>query len=283
MQGVIYFGLKMTKKGFLLVTVLALTLWSVLIEPRWVAHRSFDAKLNDSKPLGLKVILTSDWHFTKKPLWRVMTHARAEEIIEDINKTNPDIVLITGDLIAEPSQKPIFAKTAEEEIALTLGKLKASKGVYAVLGNHDNWYSHEQMKQALAQQHIQVLENEASFNKAAKLWIAGVGDDTTGHAQSAKAVSQIPSDEPTLIMMHDPANFAELPKLNSISFAGHTHGGQIYIPWYGALVIPSRAPRSWAYGWVEHHNNFMYVTSGLGVSILPVRFNMRPEWVQFNI
>lgn len=273
----------MTKKSFLLLTILLFSIWSVLIEPRWVARRSFEATFNNTKPLGLKVILTSDWHFTKKPLWRVMTHARAEEIIEDINKANPDIVLITGDLIAEPSQKPIFAKTAEEEIAQTLGKLKASKGIYAVLGNHDNWYSHERMKQALAQQHIQVLENEASFNHLAKLWIAGVGDDTTGHAQSVKAVSQIPSDAPILLMMHDPANFAELPMLNSISFAGHTHGGQIYIPWYGALVIPSRAHRSWAYGWVEHHNNLMYVTSGLGVSILPVRFNMRPEWVQFNI
>ncbi len=270
-------------KSIGLFTILLLSIWSVLIEPRWVAHRIFEAKFNSTKPLGLKVILTSDWHFTKKPLWRVMTHVRAEEIIEDINKNSPDIVLITGDLIAEPSQNPIFAKTVEEEIAQTLGKLKASKGVYAVLGNHDNWYSHERMKQALEQQHIQVLENEVFFNKPAKLWIAGVGDDTTGHAQAIKLASQIPNDAPTLLMMHDPASFAELPNLNSISFAGHTHGGQIYIPWYGALVIPSRAPRSWAYGWVEHHNNLMYVTSGLGVSILPVRFNMRPEWVQFNI
>ncbi len=273
----------MTKKRFFFIAILLLTLWSVLIEPRWVAHRNFDAKFNKAEPLGLKVILTSDWHFTKSPLWRVMTHALAEEIIADINKTKPDIILITGDLIAEPTQKPVFAKTVEDEIAQTLGKLEASKGVYAVLGNHDNWYNHALMKQALEQQHIQVLENEVRYIAPAQLWLAGIGDDTTNHADVTKAVSRIPKNAPTLLMMHDPASFAELPYLNSLSFAGHTHGGQVYIPWYGALIIPSRAPRTWAYGWVQHSNNRMYVTSGLGVSILPVRFNMRPEWVQFNI
>lgn len=65
--------------------------------------------------------------------------------------------------------------------------------------------------------------------------------------------------------------------------AGHTHGGQVSLPFLGAPVVPGAAPLRWAHGWVEHGGNRMYVTSGLGVSILPVRFNVRPEWVVFTI
>ena len=64
--------------------------------------------------------------------------------------------------------------------------------------------------------------------------------------------------------------------------AAHTHGGQVSVPGYGALIVPGAAPREWAYGWITHKGRRMYVTSGLGVSILPVRFNMRPEWVMFR-
>lgn len=268
---------------FIIFTIIVLVIWSVLIEPRWVAHRVIDTSLPDQESLGLTVIHTSDWHFTKKPIWRVMTHDRANNIIDDINKANPDIVLITGDLIAEPNQKPTFAQSVEDEIANTLGKLKASKGIYAVLGNHDNWYHHEKMKLALEKQHIQVLENESQLIPKTKLWIAGIGDESTNHANPFKAIKAIPRLAPSLIMMHDPESFAKLPRTKSISFSGHTHGGQVYIPGYGAPILPNNAPSSWAYGWVKHNSNRMYVTSGLGVSILPIRFNMRPEWVQFNI
>lgn len=264
-------------------SLILLAIWSILIEPRWVAQRVLKAQLPNNKKLGLKVIHTSDWHFTKRPIWRVMTHARANAIIEDINKTNPDIILITGDLIAEENQKSRFAKTIEDEIAQTLSKLKATKGVYAVLGNHDNWYHHSKMKHALEKQKIKVLENEALRIPKEKLWIAGIGDESTNHANPFKALKDIPRLSPSLIIMHDPASFAKLPRINGISFAGHTHGGQVSIPWYGAPIIPSSTPNSWAYGWVKHNNNQMYITSGLGVSIFPIRFNMRPEWVQFNI
>jgi predicted MPP superfamily phosphohydrolase len=267
----------------IIFTIILLAIWSIFIEPRWVAHRVSDASLPNKKVLGLKVVHTSDWHFTKRPIWRVMTHARASAIIEDINKVNPDIVLITGDLIAEPDQKPTFANTIEDEIAQTLGKLKASKGVYAVLGNHDNWYSHTKMKLALEKRDIRVLENESQFLKQANLWVVGIGDESTGHADVNKALNHLSNDEPALVMMHDPASFMHLSQTNALFFAGHTHGGQVSIPWVGPLIVPTVAPKSWAYGWVQHNKNWMYVTSGLGVSILPIRFNIRPEWVVFNI
>ena len=273
----------MTKKQFFYGLVLSLAVWCVLIEPRWVAKREFNAHLPDSKPLGLKVIVTSDWHLTKKPLWRVMTTARAMDIVQDINAIKPDVILIAGDLIAEENQKPLLANTVEDEVAFVLGKLHAKHGVYAVLGNHDNWYDNAKMKVALEKQNIHVLENEADLIAAKQLWIVGVGDESTGHAAIDLAVKNLPSNAKALVMMHDPGTFASIPKLNALFIAGHTHGGQVYLPWIGALIVPYAAPREWAYGWIRFHQNLMYVTSGLGVSILPIRFNMRPEWVLLNI
>lgn len=258
-------------------------MWCVLIEPRWVAKREFNALLPHSKPLGLKVVVTSDWHLTKRLLWRVMTTDRAINIVQDINATKPDVILIAGDLIAEESQKSLLANTVEDEIALVLGKLHAKQGVYAVLGNHDNWYDNARMKVALEKQNIHVLENEAELIAAKQLWIVGIGDESTGHAAIDLVIKKLPNNAKALVMMHDPGTFTNMPKLNALFFAGHTHGGQVYLPWIGALIVPNAAPRAWAYGWVSFHENLMYVTSGLGVSILPIRFNMRPEWVLFNI
>ena len=274
----------MTKKRLYFYSLLLLlAVWSVLIEPRWVAKREFNTKLPNTKPLGLKVVVTSDWHLTKKPFWRVMTTDRALNIIDDINAAKPDIVLIAGDLIAEENQQPVLAGIIEDEIAIVLGHLQATHGVYAVLGNHDNWYDHAKLKASLENQGITVLENEAQLVANTELWLMGIGDQTTGHANIEHAVQQLPVDSRALVVMHDPGSFAGMPTLNALFFAGHTHGGQVYLPWLGALVVPYAAPKEWAYGWVTHHKNCMYVTSGLGVSILPVRFNMRPEWVVLNI
>lgn len=261
-------------------------IWCVLIEPRWLAQRTFNVSLPASAPLNLKVAFASDWHFTKRPLWRVMTTERALKIVAEINASKPDVILIGGDLIAEEDQVPELASTIEDEIALILGQLKAPRGVYAVLGNHDNWYDHQKLKIALEKQGITVLENQAHQLKDSDLWLAGIGDESTNHANIQATMQSIPENAPALVMMHDPGSLANIPKdtkLNALFFAGHTHGGQVYLPWIGALIVPYAAPKEWAYGWVTHSGNKMYVTSGLGVSILPLRFNMRPEWVMFNI
>ncbi|MGB2831753.1 MAG: metallophosphoesterase [Methylotenera sp.] len=263
-------------------------LWTVMIEPRWVAQREMSFKLTKTSELkGLKIVLSSDWHLTKHPLWRVMTINRAREIVKEINASQPDIIILAGDFIADQDYHPEIADTAEEEIAMVLGELKAKHGVYATLGNHDWWFDGVKFTQALRRHHITVLENESIKLENLNLWLAGIGDETTAHAMSDDALKNIPSDASVIVTVHDPGSLLKVSESwqnpNALFLAGHTHGGQVYLPWYGAPVVPSAAPREWAYGWVQHNHHNMYVTSGLGVSILPVRFNMRPEWVQFNL
>lgn len=272
----------LTGLGLLIVSI---AVWSVLIEPRWVAKRTIDVKLPGSNQLaGLKVAIAADWHLTKRPFLRVMTVERAQAIVNEINASHPDVILLLGDYVADSDYVPTLATTPEDEIAHVLGQLKAPKGVYAVLGNHDWWREGNRMGQALVRHGIHVLENDAVPLPGTDAWIVGVGDDMTGHSNPAKAFKVLPASAPALIAMHEPISFSEFPDhLNAISFAGHTHGGQVNIPWVGALMMTGRTPINWAYGWVHHNANSMYVTSGLGVSILPVRFNRRPEWVMFTI
>jgi len=258
--------------------------WSVWIEPRWLAVREVPVVLPQwAGPPDFKVAVAADWHLTRKPLWRVTTVERARAIVGDINAAQPDVILLPGDFIADRDFGAGQPLSAEEEIASILGELRAPFGVYAVLGNHDWWHDGPGFMAALRRHGISVLENEALPVPGLPLWLVGVGDDSTGHSQPGRAMQGLPADQTALVMMHDPASLQEMRPFRGFAVAGHTHGGQISIPGIGALVVPGAAPKSWAHGWVQHGGNQMYVSSGIGVSILPVRFNMRPEWVMFQL
>ncbi len=253
------------------------------IEPRWVAARTLAHTVPGWQgPAGLKVAVASDWHFTRNAAWRVMTAERAREIVAQINTAAPDVVLLPGDFIATRDWTPVPGGM-EEEVAAVLGELRAPLGVYAVMGNHDWWYGAPAIAAALRKWGITVLENEAVPLKGTPLWVVGVGDDHSGHSQPAKALAKLPAGTQALVLMHDPASLLDMPPVPGLIVAGHTHGGQVSVPFYGALYLPTAAPRQWAYGWVQHGGNRMHVTSGLGVSILPVRFNMRPEWALITV
>ncbi len=270
--------------SWLLLALLVLpAVWAFGIEPRWVAQREIEHAVPQWRgPAGLKVAVAADWHFSRRPFWRVMTPDRARAIVDEINAARPDVVLLPGDFIAEPDYVPEKGDSAEAEIAAILGGLRAPLGVFAVLGNHDWWYGGARFAAALRARGIQVLENEAAQIDAG-LWVVGIGDHSTGHSRPREAMASLPPRAQALVLMHDPASLFELPPVQGLVVAAHTHGGQVRLPGIGAPIVPGQAPREWAHGWVDHRDNRAYVTSGLGVSILPVRFNSRPEWVLFRV
>jgi predicted MPP superfamily phosphohydrolase len=120
-----------------------------------------------------------------------------------------------------------------------------------------------------------VLEEEAA--RANGYWIAGIADEGTRAPNPVLTVFRIPPGDPVIAIAHDPAVFFDMPDRVALTLAAHLHGGQIYLPFIGALRTPGRAPRAWAYGRTVDHGRDLVVTSGIGTSIIPVRFNMPPE------
>jgi predicted MPP superfamily phosphohydrolase len=262
------------------LVLMALAAWSFVIEPRWVAARIEPlGSPGWTAPSGLKVAVAGDWHLTTRSAWRITSVERAARIVDEINAAQPDVVLLPGDFLAGSGDDEALSI---EEMAAVLGRLKAPQGVYAVLGNHDWWHDGQRTAKAMSAQGIRVLENASVRLPGHELWVVGIGDHSTGHSDPMRALAGVSPGAATLVMMHDPFSFATMPRTRGLVVASHTHGGQISVPGYGALLVPGAAPREWAYGWIAHKNKRMYVTSGLGVSILPVRFNMRPEWVMFQ-
>ncbi|MFX1681140.1 metallophosphoesterase [Mitsuaria sp. CC2] len=264
---------------FLLFALTLLAIWGFVVEPRWVAHREIAVEVPGWRgPPGLKVAVASDWHIAHE-VRHVMTIPRANAIVDAINAARPDVVLLPGDFIHGRGEDG----TTPEQVAAVLGRLKAPRGVYAVLGNHDWWTDGPRFHRALRAAGIKVLHNEAVPLPDSPVWVVGIGDLMSGQSDPVRATRRLPPGAQALTLMHDPASVRELPPLAGLTVAAHTHGGQVWIPFVGSAVAPHGWPKDQTHGWVDVDGRRLYITSGLGVSIYPVRLNMRPEWVMFTM
>jgi predicted MPP superfamily phosphohydrolase len=148
-----------------------------------------------------------------------------------------------------------------------------------VLGNHDGWYDAPRVRRALEGRGIRVLENESArlVWRGAPVWIAGLADLWTGQPDLAAALREVPGDAPVLLMTHSPDVFPGVPRRVALTLAGHTHGGQVRLPLLGRPVVPSDYGQRYAAGEVVEGGRHLFVTTGLGTSIIPVRFGVPPQ------
>ena len=168
-----------------------------------------------------------------------------------------------------------------EPIAEELRALRAPLGVYAVLGNHDWWFDGGRVARALGGAGLKVLENEAvkveSSGRA--FWLGGVADLWTRRPDVPGTLRQVTSDDPVVLFTHNPDIFPDVPARVSLTVAGHTHGGQVNLPLVGRPVVPSRFGQRYAMGHVVEGGRHLFVSGGVGTSIIPVRFRVPPEIV----
>jgi predicted MPP superfamily phosphohydrolase len=200
-------------------------------------------------------------------------------LVSVTNAEKPDLVILLGDFVTRGVLGGHFV--SPEPIAAELSNLQAPLGVFAVLGNHDWWYDGLRIRRAFDAQGISVLENEAvelSYRQQ-RFWVAGLADLWTRGDGVSTTLSQIYDNEPILLLMHNPDLFPEVPDRVSLSLAGHTHGGQVNVPIIGRLKVPSKFGQRYAYGLIEERRRKLFVTSGVGTSIMPVRFGVPPEVV----
>jgi predicted MPP superfamily phosphohydrolase len=148
-----------------------------------------------------------------------------------------------------------------------------------VLGNHDGWFDHDRVRHALETSGIRVVEDTAIrvTTPAGALWVAGISDLWTGrHDLDAALAAVTETAAPVLLLTHNPDVFPLVPERVTLTLAGHTHGGQVRLPFAGALVVPSRFGQRFAAGHVVEGGRHLFVATGIGTSILPVRFRVPP-------
>lgn len=231
----------------------------------------------------LRVGVLTDIHAVEP--W--MPPSRIGAIVNRMNGLNPDLIVLLGDYVNALRPHYYTSLVPVTEWMAALRDLHAPLGVYAVLGNHD-WWSGEApaIRRAFTRAGIHLLENDAlRISRGQRhFWVAGLGDQIAyglhGVDNLSGTLRQITDDLPALLLAHEPDIFAHVPSRIALTLAGHTHGGQVYIPFLGrpALYASStRRYRNYAYGHIQEHGRQMIVSSGLGLSNFPVRFLVPPE------
>jgi predicted MPP superfamily phosphohydrolase len=261
--------------GAILIICLALASWAFLIEPnRLVIHSETISLPHWPNTLnGLRIAAISDIHAGS-------AFIDAEKIRQVVAKTNaerPDLIVLLGDFVVTGQ---VLKHTVQPEVvAQPLKVLRAPGGVYAVLGNHDWTYDGPRVRHALEDVGIKVLDNEAAQVEinGNTLWFCGLADAWTGSPDIKGTLAKVPSGAPVIVLTHNPDLFASMPASVSLTLAGHTHGGQVNLPLLGRLVVPSNYGQRYAAGLVEEEGKSLFVTTGIGTSILPVRFRVPPE------
>jgi hypothetical protein len=267
----------------------ATAVYAGAIEPEGLVVTRYAPRL-PGWPAGRKLSITviADLHAGGPDMQ--LEHVR--RIVDRAIALDSDIVLMLGDFIA--SYRFAITHVPDPAWAAELARLKAPLGSYAILGNHDWWHDLEGVRSALAGVNIPVLENDAVLlgPQGAKFWVAGLGDQLAiplghGHFRGVDdlplTLSRITTDDPVLLMVHEPDIFTKVPPRVALTFAGHTHGGQIRVPLLWPRFVPSRYGARFAYGHIVEHDRHLIVSGGLGTSIIPARFGVPPEILHIEL
>ena len=211
--------------------------------------------------------------------------AYIRHVVAMTNALKPDIVALAGDFV---HRHDAYIAPAIDE----LGKLKGALGRFAVRGNHDNRDYHGTRnfrplsRAALVEAKLPDLNNTGTWFErgGARLRICGVGDLWTDHQDLETALGDATESDAVLLLSHNP-DFVETIRDRRVGLvlSGHTHGGQIILPGYGAPIVPSRYGQKYLYGLVDGPCCPVFVTRGVGTVTPPVRFLCRPEVVLITL
>jgi predicted MPP superfamily phosphohydrolase len=249
--------------------------WAFWLEPASLVTREHSIHLEawPEPCTGLRIAVLSDLH-VGSPYHGL---DKLDEIVAETQASSPDLVLLAGDYVIHGVIGGRF--TTPEAMAERLAKLSAPLGIYATLGNHDWWFDAARVQRALESANIQVLEDASVeiTQNACRFWLTGISDYVEGPHDVARALAEVPSTATILALTHNPDVFPEIPPRVQLTIAGHTHGGQVFLPLVGRPIVPSRFGQRYAIGHVVEDGRHLLVSSGLGTSILPVRFRVPPE------
>lgn len=255
-------------EGFAYALGLALSMWAIWIERRWVRVRQLEVAIEDLPPEldGYRIVQLSDLHvgsFDPK--------ARALEWVALSNAQAPDLAVVTGDLVT--SGTGFYADVAE-----AIAALRAPDGVFVSMGNHDQ-SNNDELTRFVRERGPTVLRNAVHTIRrgSAELTIAGL-DGRALPGDVARLVERCPPRAPILFLSHYPSAFEAAAAAGAdLVLAGHTHGGQLGVPFLSQRLNLARLSRQRSRGLVYSGKTAMYVNAGLGTTGPPMRLAVPPE------
>jgi uncharacterized protein len=265
----------------LLLIMAGLGSWAFLIEPNRLIVNQQSIQIENWPPQlsSLRIAMIADIHTDNL----FIDERKLQRIVELTNAQNPDLILLLGDFMKGGRNNP--DRVEPEVTAAALKGLKAPLGVYCVLGNHDWWYNGLKVRRALEQNGFHVLEDEAVelnwHNQS--FWLVGLADLWTRPQHIDETVARVPAGSTIIAITHNPDIFPDLPQSVPLLLAAHTHGGQVNFPIFGTPIVPSQFGRKYTSGQIVENGHQMYVTTGIGTSIIPVRFRVPPEIVILQV
>ena len=258
-------------------------IYATFVEPRQLVVREVEIVSEDWHGAPIRIAALSDTHVGSPHV----NSARMLRIVRRVNRLRPDLVVLLGDYAGRHQSEAERSGREQQEILggiATFAALNARYGVVAVLGNHDSWYGRQSITTALQDAGAAALWNRNIVirRSGGAIVVAGLADDDTGDPDFTAALDGAPPNADTIVLSHSPDPFADMPRGPALMLAGHGHCGQVTIPLIGRPILPLRNKR---YGChlVEEDGKRMYVSAGIGTSILPVRFLNPPEIVLITI
>jgi uncharacterized protein len=225
---------------------------------------------------AVKILLISDTHVAGPD----MPPERLAGILCTLNSHKPDVILLAGDYISEKRLATRLYTPAE--LAKPFVELSAPMGVFAVMGNHDHWADVDAIRVELQRNGVRVLDNNAA--RAGPIIIGGIDDEFTNHHNLVDTYAAMDSlgAGPRILLSHGPDVVPDLPKPVEALFTGHTHCGQIVLPFIGAIAQGSRYGERFSCGDItdkrqNRPDQRLFVSAGLGTSILPLRYGAHPD------
>ena len=218
---------------------------------------------------GYRVALISDIHMDG---W--MNLDRIKGVIELLNEQKPDLVAIAGDYVTDT------VMLDSRELSKALSLIEAADGVFAVLGNHDYLTDHTMIRRLIHESGITELSNEVYPIRRGEssLHIGGVDNFRQRRARLDLVLEKLPKEGAAILLAHEP-DFADVSAATGrfdLQLSGHSHGGQVRLPFVGPVVRPLYAMK-YAEGLHHVDGMLLYTNRGLGLLKPHLRFNCRPE------
>ncbi|GCF08031.1 metallophosphoesterase [Dictyobacter arantiisoli] len=257
------------------------------IEPTWfdLTHYQFHLPRLTSAFHGYRLLHITDIHADNT----FMTAHRLVGLVETINTLQADMIVITGDFVTDylPAAKQVLAE---------LRKLHASDGVFGVLGNHDHPSGVEWVRECLQSAQVTELPNQTHTLRRGSEMLHLVGLDDLWPSNRGKAASvwthqpllqeltdSLPAEGAAILLVHEP-DFADVAAANGrfdLELSGHSHGGQVRIPFYGPLILPQLSHK-YPLGLYHLDKMLHYTNRGLGMLSPHFRLSCRPEIAIFE-